>query len=363
MDLSDIARERLANHGLTRVAWPDAAAAVAHMGALQAQDYSASLWAAGVRSGATRAEVEAAIATGALVRTWPMRGTLHMLAAADVRWMLELMAPRAIAKARGRTAQLEIDDEVLARAAALIERALAGGNRLTRRELYGLLNAAGMRPDGQRGIHILWQLAHRRLLCIGPRRGKDPTFVLLDDWVPPAPPLDRDEALVELAVRYFRSHGPATERDLAWWSGLTLSDIRRAIDVAATALESITVADTIYWRGRDTTVPSPDSHTVIFLPGFDEFVLGYTDRSVVLPRQHANRIVPGGNGVFRSTVVVDARVAGTWRKSAVGGRLIVSVEPFEALTARTRSALADPVSTYARFLDHDGPVELTIDDA
>ena len=283
MDLSDIARERLANHGLAGAVWPNPATAVARMGALQAQDYSASLWAAGIRSGATQARVEAAITSGDIVRTWPMRGTLHMLAAADVRWMLDLMAARSIARARGRARQLEVDDQVLGRAAEHIERALAGGKRLTRRELYRLLDEAGIRPDGQRGIHILWQLSHRGLLCVGPRRGKDPTFVLFDDWVPPSPPLDRDEALIQLAVRYFSSHGPATERDLAWWSGLTLSDVRRAIDLAATRLESITVDDNVYWRGRETAVHSVRRDGVIFLPGFDEFVLGYTDRSVVLP--------------------------------------------------------------------------------
>ncbi len=361
MDLSDIARERLANHGLAGAVWPNPATAVARMGALQAQDYSASLWAAGLRSGATRTQVEAAITSGDIVRTWPMRGTLHMLAAADVRWMLDLMAARSIARARGRARQLEVDDQVLGRAAEHIERALAGGKRLTRRELYRLLDEAGIRPDGQRGIHILWQLSHRGLLCVGPRRGKDPTFVLFDDWVPPSPPLDRDEALIQLAVRYFSSHGPATERDLAWWSGLTLSDVRRAIDLAATRLESITVDDNVYWRGRETAVHSVRRDGVIFLPGFDEFVLGYTDRSVVLPPIHANRIVPGANGVFRPAVVVDAQVAGTWRKSTVGDRLIVSVEPFERLTRRARSALVEGASAYARFLDHDGPVELTTD--
>lgn len=194
---------------------------VAFFGAVHAQDYRGALWGVGQRvAGATEADVERALAERSIVRTWPMRGTLHFVAPDDVRWMLRLLAPRAIARAAGRHRQLGLDAATFAQSRDRLTAVLAGGNQLTRDAIYAELDRSGISTAGQRGIHILAQLAMEGVICFGARRSKQQTFALLDEWVPSSRMLEGDEALAELAARYFASHGPATLADFAWWSGL-----------------------------------------------------------------------------------------------------------------------------------------------
>src|SRR5688500_13877357 len=158
------------------------------MGAMQAQDYQAALWAIGLRTqGSTLSSVNEAIESAEIVRTWPMRGTLHFVAGADLRWMVALMAPRAIAKAAGRARGFEIDGDVISNTRRLLEKALRGLKRLTRTELYAVLEEGGVSSEGQRGIHLIGRLAQEGVICLGPHRGKQPTFVLTDEWLPPGP--------------------------------------------------------------------------------------------------------------------------------------------------------------------------------
>lgn len=216
---------------------------VAHFGAMQAQDYLGALWAVGVRmqGEATEGEIERAIAERRIVRCWPMRGTLHFVAAEDVRWMLGLLAPRVLRRHGTRLERdFGLDTRTLRRCRTVAERMLRGGNASTRPELYAAFEAAGIATKGSRGLHILFALAHERVLCFGARRGKQPAFVLLDEWLPPSKPKPREEALAELATRYFRSHAPATPADFAWWSGLPLKEAKEAIGLSgATASQAV----------------------------------------------------------------------------------------------------------------------------
>ena len=225
MDSSDIAAFRLAAQQISVSHCASPAALVAHMGAMQAQDHGNALWGIGLRvPGAGIADVRAAIASHAVVRTWMLRGTLHFVAGADLRWMLALVGARSIAGMAGRHRQLELDETVFAACRKLLAKALQG-KTLTRGALFELLEAKGISTQGQRGIHILWRLAHDGLICFAAHEGKQPAFALLDDWLPdPGPALTRDEALATLAQRYFTSHGPATAADFAWWAGLTMAD-------------------------------------------------------------------------------------------------------------------------------------------
>ena len=210
---------------------------VAWFGAVQAQDYASALWAVGQRTlGGTERSVEQALADGRIVRTWPLRGTLHLVAARDVHWLLALLGPRVVARSARRFAQLGLDERVVERAKHAFVRALAGGARLTRPEMRRVLDGAGVDTSGQRGYHLLWRCAVDGLLCLGPRQGKQHTFVLLDEWVPPGPTWTRDEALAEVARRYAQAHGPATLRDLTWWSGLAAAEARRAVALAGNGL-------------------------------------------------------------------------------------------------------------------------------
>jgi hypothetical protein len=225
-----LAFERLARLGVSRPIEAAPEVIVRHSLAMQAQDYAGAKWSIGLRSiSLTDTAVDEAIASCAIVRTWPMRGTLHFLASEDVRWMLALLAPRAISAAAGRRRQLEIDDDTTARASRVLETLLAGASPMTRAEILAAFEASGIAAQDQRGIHLIGWAAQSGLICQGSMRGKQSTFALLDEWIRSGPTLPRDEALARLAIRYLTSHGPATAADLAWWSGLTLTDSRAAI--------------------------------------------------------------------------------------------------------------------------------------
>jgi hypothetical protein len=326
-----------------------AAEVVARMGAVQAQDYRNALWAIGLRTaGATEASVERAIAKREIVRTWPMRGTLHFVAAADVHWMLELLTPRVLAAARKRAEQHGLDAATLSRCRELAVTLLSGEQQLARESLFAAFQKEGIATDAQRGYHILWRLAQERLICGGPREGKQPTFVLLDEWVPPSQRSKPADPLAELAARYFASHGPATLQDFVWWCGLKVSDARAAIASAELARETIDGVE--YWlSGGQPPLQKTVTQTHL-LPAFDEYLLGYRDRSRVLDAADAGKVVPGGNGVFLPTVVVNGQVIGTWKRSAKSDKVLVAISPFHARTPIPARALQSAAAAYGRFV-------------
>jgi hypothetical protein len=329
---SDLARLRLANQQIS--AHPNRLPqdVVRSFGAMQGQDYRNGLWAIGLRSPeSSEAAVEEALAGAKIVRTWAMRGTLHFVAAEDVRWILALLAPRVIAGSAYRRRQLEIDEPALIRSRAALGAALSGGRLLSRRQALAVLEAGGIETAGQRGIHILRHLSLEGLLCQATAKAGQSTFALLDEWVPSGRTMDRDAGLAELAHRYFTSHGPATFRDFVWWSGLTIAEARVALGPIEDTLESETIGDVTHWMPPDTPVPRRAAPLVALLPAFDEYILGYTDRRLAMDSETFQRIVPGGNGIFRPVVLVDGRVVGTWR---LGNRARPSavVELFSPLT-------------------------------
>src|SRR5215213_6614289 len=231
MKTSEVARLRLHNQGIAVSRFKNPADVVRWFGAVQAQDYLGSLWALGLRlPGAREAEVERAVADRSIIRTWPLRGTLHFVAAEDVHWMLELSGARTVARAASRYRQLGLDEATFAKSRRVIVRALEGGGRLTRPELAAALERSGIATDGQRLIHLLNRSALEGLTCYAARRGKQFTFALLDEWAPSGKSLTRDEALAELAGRYFESHGPSTLQDFVWGSGLTSVDARAGLE-------------------------------------------------------------------------------------------------------------------------------------
>ena len=335
-----------------RIAGPGSASVaetVRWMGALQAQDYAASLWAAGLRTaGATVADVESAIRGREIVRTWPMRGTLHLISPELVRPVLRLCSPRIRQRVAGRHRQLEIDDAVIVRAGDIVAREVREHGPRTRQELYEAFASAGVRPDGQRGIHLIGQLARDGLICFGAHRGKQPTFVLLDDWVPHSVDVPDDEAAGELALRYFRSHGPATVHDFAWWSNLTVKEARDALDACSGALDHLDIDGTGFWFAAAAV--HDESAALHLLPSFDEFVIGYTDRSTVAPSEHLARVVPGNNGMFMPAVVdSDGRLIGTWRKTVTRSGLSVLAEPFPGVPAPEEPGFTAAVRQYGTF--------------
>lgn len=356
MNLENIAHRRLLHQQIAQPrvehsSFDHASQVVDWMGAMQAQDYGQALWAVALRTtAATQTNVEQAIAERSIVVTWLMRGTIHLVSARDVRWILELCAPRNLVAVQSRLKQLELDVRTLGRCEQLFQNALAGRSPVTRSTMFELLKQEGINSTGQRGYHILWHLSQTGLICFGSRQGKEQTFVLLDEWVPDAPTKSRDSSLAELAKRYFTSRGPATVHDFATWAGLTLRDARAGLESVQDQLVSETRDQTEFWW-TDNAVGGivAQGSDVHLLPGFDEYILGYKNRLDVITVEHAARIVPGGNGVFLPIIVIDGQVVGTWKRKVKRHGIQVLLEPFHKIVA-LEERIYEVVLRYCSFV-------------
>jgi winged helix DNA-binding protein len=274
--------------------------------------------------------------------------------------MLGLLAPRLISGIRGRYRRLELEDADFRRAGEVLAQALEGGRRLTRPAAFRLLDHAGVSTEGQRGIHILQRLALEGLICFGPREGKQHTFVLLDEWAPQAPELGREQALAELARRFFAGHGPATLRDFSWWSGLSLTDARTAVDIKHSRFVTVSSEGTEYLIAAGTEVSEAGPPECHLLPPFDEYLVAYADRTAVLDAVHARRVNNRG-GLLSPAIVVGGRVVGTWKRSLGGRDVAVMASPFESVTPAEQESIALAAERYAAFLGL--PLRLTIGEA
>lgn len=321
-------------------------------GAMQAQDMASGLWSLGARlPGATLGDVEAALERREAIRTWPMRGTVHLVPPADAHWMLELMGVRALAGAAKRRATIGLTERAADRGVELLGEALAGGKRLTRAECLAAVAAGGVELSGQMGYHLLWYASQRGVTCIAPHLGKEQSFVLLDEWAPKPNRPSREEALGLIATRFFRGHGPATRADLARWTGLTMTDVRAGIAAAGSALATVTVDGTEMFADPavlEAAAATRDDWAA--LPGFDEYMLGYQDRTMMVDKQHLDAIVPGGNGIFKSTLVERGRVVATWKRTLGKKAVTVDVFPLAPLTAAARAHAEAALEPYARFV-------------
>ena len=332
----------------------DVRGVVEWFGAMQAQDHASGQWSLGVRLPEfTVEDVRAALERREAIRTWPMRGTVHLIPPRDAHWMLELMGVRALAGAAARRATLGLSEETADRAVAVLRDALAGGRRLTRAECVQALTAGGIDAGGQLAYHLLWYASQRGVTCIAPHVGTEQTFVLLDEWVPDPHRPDRDEALGIIALRYFRSHGPTTRQDFAGWTGLTATDAKRGIAVAGAELTTVRVAG-VEMVAAAALLDDPPAATggeaMLALPGFDEYLLGFKDRSLMLDAEHKQAIIPGGNGVFQATIVRAGRVVGTWKRSLTKKNVVVDVRPLVPFGAADRDGVQAALEPYARFL-------------
>ncbi|HYQ33024.1 MAG TPA: winged helix DNA-binding domain-containing protein [Lapillicoccus sp.] len=361
-DRRRIAAERLAAMRIAPAAEPDGsivdtiARTVHHHLAMQAQDVGSGMWSVGVRTGATRADVEAGIEARLVTRSWPMRGTLHLMATQDVRWMCRLLNERMVATQRRVFEAEGLTEAVVDRARGVLVEALTGGVPLSRPAAIALLEGNGVDPSGQRAYHLVGRFCQEGLLCQGPAEGRQPTFVLIDEWVPQSWAPDREEAMAALATRYVASHGPVTERDLAGWCNQNLTFAREAVALAGDAVTTETIGGQAYLVAADR--PEPAAGTPVrLLPGFDEYVLGYKDRSAILTAEEELRVVPGKNGMFLGTVVVGGLVVGTWNRKTSARRTVVTVTPFGSLSATRRREIERAAAAYGRHLG--SPAEVT----
>jgi hypothetical protein len=363
--MADISRQelialRLASQRLVQVeslktaSFKRAAQAVQWMGAVQAQEYAHARWAVGSRfapdAAVTNAAIEQALAQRKVVRSWVLRGTLHLVAAADLRWLLALAAPALLTRTAAAYREAGLDEAAFRKILPAIRQCLEGGRQLTRVELFAALAPHRINTEGERAGRILYRAAQLGLICLGDARGKQATYTLLDEWLPPAPELPREDALKKLAQRYFSSHGPATLADFAWWSGLAAGEARAALEMAAPGLAHALFEGGTVWWSRRTPAQAAGTPAVQLLAGFDEYVLGYTDRKAVIDAAHAGRLMTP-NGLFRPALLIGGRVAGTWHATVKKGALTINTTPFAPLPRGSAGALRLAAQHYAAFIE------------
>ena len=352
--MTSLIARRMLNSGLLLRAFDRPEDVVSWLGAVQSQDYPGAAWALAQRTpGVPEALVHEAFDAGRILRTHILRPTWHFVAPADLRWMLSLSGPRVHACNGSIYRSMELDARTLSRSHTILGRALSGRNWQTRAELATALARGGIRASGTRLAYLVMHAELEALICSGPRRGKQFTYALLDDRVPPARPLDRDAAVVELARRYVRSHGPATSRDFAWWSGLTMRDSTAGFAAIAGELTQEVAGGLTYWfaPGR---APSPRRQPVArLLPNYDEYLIAHRDREIVLGDRRLGR-----KDRFSYHLILDGRVAGSWRPRTGAREIVVEVAAYSRPSSAWTAAIAAEAGRYGRF--RSLPVRLSL---
>jgi hypothetical protein len=348
MDQRDIASWRLHNLRLEGEPLPAPETVVGWLGAVQSQDFAPAKWSVAQRTaGARDAAVDRAFADGAILRTHVLRPTWHFVLPAEIRWLLELTAPRVHALNAYSYRQLGLDDAVFQHGEAVLADALEGGAHRTRKQLAAALEGAGIGLGGFRLAYLLMHAELGGLLCSGAPRGKQQTYALLEERAPQATSLPREEALAELTVRYFTSHGPATVKDFGWWSSLTAADIRRGLQLAGSRLQRELVDGVDYWFAGSPPPTRPASPAVHLLQGYDEYIVGYSQSKSVL--NLAGRTLLQTRPVFNGAAILDGQLAGHWKRTVSGDAVAFEValyEPFDDAQTKALQAAADRHSEF-----------------
>ena len=363
-----IGRLRLASQGLLggppgQAALASVAECVRHMTAMQAQDLASALWAVGQRvPGSTASDVRAALDAGTVVRSWPFRGTLHLVRPQDLRWMLEITRDRMVRGAAGRHRELGITADDITHCRDIAAGLLASQKGATREQLFAAFEEQGQITKAQRGVHLLWSLCLNAWLVQGPMAGSNgkasgqQLFMPFEEWIPESREPGREDGIAELLLRYFRSHGPATLDDFCWWTQIPKSEAKAALGRIGADVVELEFAGASYWLAPEAAAllddGVPGARTLLALPGFDEFLLGYKDRSLVLAAEHAQKVVPGGNGVFKRIIVSGGEVTGTWARNGTGSKAVVVPEPFsgEDLPPAAARSFEAQAAKYLKFL-------------
>jgi hypothetical protein len=349
MNAPDILTLRLHNTGLSGAPFKNAVEAVSSLGAVQAQDFTAAKWALGLRvKNSTDDDIEKAFNEGTILRTHVMRPTLHFVTPQDIRWMLDLTAPRVKSFLKTYNRKLGLDEAVIAKSNAAIANALHDRTHLTRQELKSVVTETGIETDVQRFSHLIARAELDGLICSGPKRGKQFTYALLEERVGRSPALSREQELARLALRYFTSHGPAQLKDFSWWSGLGDKDARVAHGLIESDLEQATVNGRVYWFSPPEEAVTLDSPSVLLLSIYDEYTIAYRDRGDISEVRDIERMISMGNALT-AVIMLNGRVAGTWNKVRKKNSVGIRLNPFWALDNEEQKALESQVERYGEF--------------
>lgn len=347
--MTSLTTHRLHNQQITSTGFKTPQALVAHMGAMQAQDYPMSKWAIGIRlPGSNDAQLETALDAGELVRTHVLRPTWHLVSGRDARWMLALTEKHIRAAYAARDRELGIDAKLYNRSIDLMVKALEGGQHLTRAELMETLEHGGIKTNSTLAVHFMFNAELSAVVCNGVMRGKEITYALMDEKVPPGLVFSREEALGELARRYFTSHAPATLQDFYWWSGLPMGDVRSALESIKGELRSFELEGKTYFLPLNSPDLEP-KESVFFLPAFDEYCVSYKYREAVFkPIWHKEAIT--ANGIFKPIIVVNGQVVGIWKRTIKPKQVEIEVLFFDQKDQLPIKLMEQKISAFGNFL-------------
>jgi hypothetical protein len=351
MTAKNLLQQRLANQQLIRPAFGSAPELVHWCGAIQAQDYEMSKWAVGMRlPAATTEQIETAISTGELVRTHILRPTWHLVHPEDVRWMMTLTAPY-IEQAMGTyNRKLELDSTVFRKSHKVLEMALGNGQQLTRPELADMLEKAKIPTNDLRMNFLLIKAELDMVICNGGKRDKQITYALFEERVPIAKPLTREESLATLALRYFKSHGPATLKDFTGWSGLPVTATRQGLNLVKDQLNKYTAYDLEYWAGAQSSDIKSIDNEVLLLPNYDEYLVAYKDRDIIYDGQHDDHLSREGNPLFNNIILIKGQIAGVWKRTIKKKEIVMELQTFTPLNKTEQAKLDKAVARYKQFI-------------
>ena len=353
MTPNEISKIRLHNQQIDRSGFNNVQNLVSWMGAIQAQDYNMSKWAVGIRvSGSTEQSIEKAFRKGEIIRTHLMRPTWHLVSSADIYWLLELTAPHIKPLLQSRHKHLELTETIINKSKSVIEKILVGGKHRTREELMLQLQNAKISTDGQRAAHLMLLCELDGIVCSGEPIEKKQTYALLEERVPKPQAICRDEALAELAKRYFTSHGPATIQDFIWWSGLRVKDAKNALELVKAHFTSVNSDRQTYWFTANSSFVETSNKSAHLLPAYDEFIISYRDRSAsILAENHKKAI--SENGLFRPIVVVNGHVAGTWKRIQKKDKAQIETEYFQSNEQPAKNLIENAAARYGQFINRE----------
>ncbi|HEY4325287.1 MAG TPA: winged helix DNA-binding domain-containing protein [Mucilaginibacter sp.] len=347
MTVLDIAKQRIRNQHIATQIFKKPEDIVKWLGAVQAQDYAGAKWAIGLRlQNSTDAAIDKAMADGSIVRTHVLRPTWHFVSPTDVRWMIELTAPRINTFSASMFRKLQLDSAVFKQSNDALAKALEGSKQLNRTEVLAALNNAGVATDDLRFIHLLMRAELDKVICSGGRQGKQFTYALFDDRVPDNS-FSKDEALAELARRYFTSRGPATLPDFTWWSGLTATDTKAALEMVKSELTKTIIEGAEYWSAENNAIINGKAPIAHLLPAFDEFAVAYKDRTATV---NAKYLTQARHVIFDSSIVVDNQVVGTWKRTINKKRADITLNPFGKLNKTQTKAIEGAMDRYRKFI-------------
>jgi hypothetical protein len=351
MDTHEIARRRLYNQRLWGAPCDSPEHVVGWLSAMQSQEFAYAKWSVAQRThGATNAAMDQALADGTILRTHVLRPTWHFVLPADVRWLLDLTAPRVNALSGYYYRQLGLDDAVFTKTNALFSKTLKGGRQLTRTEFAGILRRSGIAASGQRLGYILMRAELDAVIISGALRGKQQTYASFDERVPRAKVVRRDDALAELTRRYFVSRGPATLKDYLTWSSLTAAEGRIGLEMAQPHLEHEVVGGRTYWFAPSSPRAKRASPVVDLIQGYDEYVMSYRESKDVLQLPGRASTVLSGEPIYTHAILLDGHVAGHWKRVLSKSLVSIQTQLYRPLISAEVRALQAAVHRYGRFM-------------